>query len=276
MRVVILALAGGSNGHDDNQKAQEEYLARNLPDNFDLFWCKFEPNIAVPIQNDKFILIPGKENYSGLLEKTKVAIEWLLANKDFDFLIRTNTSNYFDHYQITKILERHQKSHYFAGGVIGKWGGRLRGTLGGIMYISGAGIYLSRNVAQHISQIDLDAYREMPDDVAIGHHVLKKYPKFTEVKRNDITDHKGFRVAPQARIKSWRKYSTTQRRFNLISEIYESQDLKRIIASLKKMNGYELQVCLQERSKRYFFLKVRILLNYHLNIFHLKRRVKSL
>ena len=180
MRVIYLALAGGSVDHDDHKNSQIATWAHNRDSNTRTIWMHGDPTLDAPkiIGNDLYI--PIDEHYENLLAKTLIATRWVIENLDFDFLIRTNTSNYFFHSLVEKLLSNYNPNSPIVAGVIASWRGEIKGTRNRYLYISGAGIYLSNFSAKILCRMNSEEYEGIPDDVAIGHWLqMNKIPFYS-------------------------------------------------------------------------------------------------
>ena len=121
------------------------------------FECTEEqnPNDLVPK-----LITESPEDWSLIGLKTTLAFKYLLDNYDFDYLFRTNTSSYLDVPTLLEYLAIKPRKNMYAG-VIGTAFGNTR-------FASGAGILLSRDIVQRISD-NSDRWKHgLVDDVAIA------------------------------------------------------------------------------------------------------------
>jgi len=274
MKIVFLALAGGGIGHEKNLTTQREFM-KPMMQEVEIFWCRFSSEITEIQVVENEILIPGVENYAGLLEKTIKAVQWLEKNIEFDFLIRTNTSNFFDITSVKRELSQFGENSS-AGGVFGKWNGPISQTNCRFKFVSGAGIFLNRKAVEIVSAIDYKLYVNDPDDVAISFELLINNTKFIPIRRNDITDHKSLFGSPQFRLKSWKNDFVTQKRFELISSIYQATDFLETFIRISKFYRFQLISCFKENPKRLLMLMFELSIYLPWNvIFFSSRRIRS-
>lgn len=248
MRVIYLALAGGSVNHDDHKISQISTWAQNLDSNARIIWMHGDPALEAPkiIGNDLYI--PIDEKYENLLAKTLVAIRWVIENLDFDFLIRTNTSNYFYHALVEKHLSNYNSNSPIVAGVIASWRGKIRGARNRYLYISGAGIYMSNYSAKILSRMNSDEYEGIPDDVAIGYWLKINKIRFYSIPRNNISDFKPIWPTPQTRVKSWNKPKLTCERMHNVHAIYTSRNSESLHENIDKFRRNEISTT--EKSKK--------------------------
>lgn len=253
MKVLYLALAGGSTDHLEHQAAQMQTWAMNSGSNAMVIWMHGDPSIHEPKMVGNDLYVPVKETYENLLLKTLTSIAWVLKNIEFDYLIRTNTSNYFFHPLVVKHLQEQSPYDKVAGGVIAKWRGTIKGVKKNYRYISGAGIFLSFSAAQILASMESKEYEGVPDDVAIGSFLDKQSVKFFKVPRNNITDFKLIWPSPQTRVKSWKNSHLTVQRMRDIHSIYTKHDFMEII----NFTNLEIERCQIEKPRRALLLRLQ-------------------
>lgn len=64
---------------------------------------------------DKFIYFPIAEHYNSIGRKTLEAFEWALANKEFDFIARVNSSTYVDKVKLLAYIQTLPDKDLLAG-----------------------------------------------------------------------------------------------------------------------------------------------------------------
>lgn len=128
----------------------------------------------VMLKNDT-IYVKGIENYiPGILVKTIKSIDYLLKNENFDYIYRTNLSSFLDLNRLYQYALNHQFDY---SGVI--WDCDK-------LWVSGAGIFLSKNACQTLINSDMLHY-DLIDDVAIGDELIKHYTIYPGT-RCDVID----------------------------------------------------------------------------------------
>lgn len=242
MKTLFLALSGGVGGHDANEAAQRETWAGHLPSTAEIFWLKGDSGVSNAQINKslKTITVPVVESYENLLPKTILAISKALEELEFDFLIRTNTSSFFSIELVEKQLTKLDQHGVYAG-VLGEYfekPTRFVKKDNPINYISGAGIWMSKDVASELATIDAADYHGLVDDVAIGNFLTGKF-KRQAVPRQNVTDFEPLKPAAHTRVKHWSKDSQTVRRMWDLEQIYESKSAAELEKKLKEFDRTE-------------------------------------
>jgi hypothetical protein len=253
VKIVYLALAGGSLDHDVHKIAQQQTWASNFEKNYVVIWMHGQPSIDKPTLIGRDLHLPVEEKYENLLQKTLLSINWIVENMDFDILVRTNTSNYFFHPLVVERFKSFSSQDLVAGGVIAQWKGVIKQSKSKHTYISGAGIYLSFASAKRLCEMNHEEFVGVPDDVAIGSYLEKKGVRFFDIARNNITDFKMIWPSPQTRVKSWKNPEVTAQRMHEIHEIYQFKGEK----ELSEFSQKEIQRCRLEESKRAILLSTQ-------------------
>lgn len=106
------------------------------------------------------LITESPEDWSLIGLKTILAFKYLLENYEFDYIFRTNTSSYLDVSTLLDYLAKKPRKSMYAG-VIGTVFGNTR-------FASGAGILLSRDLVQRISDNSGLWKHGLVDDVAIA------------------------------------------------------------------------------------------------------------
>lgn len=113
------------------------------------------------------ILLDIEESYYNCGYKLLKSLK-LIENKNFDFLLRTNSSSYIDKKLLKIFLENKPKNNFYSGVV---------GNFNGIKFASGSGFILSKDVVNLLIENENIFNHRLIDDVAVG-DVLKKFNIF--------------------------------------------------------------------------------------------------
>ena len=262
MKVLYLALAGGSTDHDNHKYSQIQSWANNLNPNHKVIWIHGDPTVKEAFRNGNDLFLPVMECYENLLAKTVLATKWVLENIEFDYLVRTNTSNYFYFPLVEQYLGRYAHKSLSAGGVIAGGRGTICGEKRNHTYISGAGIFLSHEAAKCLEVMKTNKYEGVPDDVAIGHWLRECDVDLYSIPRNDVTDYRRIKPSPQTRVKSWNHPQFTVERMLQIDEVYSSTNRDDLTTSLRKFLTFELRRAKIERRKSSMIYKTVSCLSY--------------
>lgn len=237
-RVIILALSAGGETHEGNELAQRETWAAELPSWLSVFWLKAKDSLSsVEIDSERnCIYTPGQETYGNLLQKTVFAINECLENLEFDFLIRTNTSCYFSPRAIEKKVAELGTRRFYGGKL-----GRYRG----INYVSGSGIWLSRDMASELVSITPDKYAHLVDDVAIG-DFLGRTTKLSSLDRQDVADFSPLWPSAHIRVKHAQRTNITVARMRGVHRVFSSQDGLELNRALREFDESELGIATKD------------------------------
>jgi len=112
---------------------------------------------------DQRLVFPGISGWAGILPTTLSALEYITSNFDYDFIVRTNVSSYWNVRKLVAVLNEMPKTDLFMG---------LFGTAEikdcQLNFVSGAGMIMGKDVVEKIllNRFNLDF--SYIDDVAIG------------------------------------------------------------------------------------------------------------
>jgi hypothetical protein len=246
-KVIFLLLSGGGERHDLNEVAQRETWAKTNPPWAEIFWLKADATLrSVSVDRpNRIIWIPSPENYGNLLLKTVVALRYLIEHESFSYVIRSNTSNYFVLPEVLKKLKDLPRAGLYGGqNMMHVFKGRNRPWFQRVRYISGAGIWMTRDLVLKVADVDTMKYRHLVDDVAIGAH-LKGYP-ILEVKRVNIGDFEPLAPCHSLRVKSELHAPETVRRMYEVHQVFNSPSDYVLKQRLKDFDKSEIQLLSRE------------------------------
>ena len=250
MRIALLIPAGGAASHDRNAEAQLATNFAQIPPGFIVsrVWSS-DPDSSI-VDDGVDLYIPGIEGYFEILRKSLAAIRYVSEKHNPDFIIRGNSSNYFQFAAIFDLLEPLNPSLDFYGGSIGEISADITPLNLALKYVGGSGIYLSRKTYLRLMKMDSELYENVVDDVAIGHFLRDAGVRFTPVSRNDVTDYEPVQFAPQSRIKCHSSDALTVKRFEAVAKVLNTPGrLKRNLLQLLFV-GTEIQFLAQQLNFR--------------------------
>ncbi len=143
-------------------------------------WNRFLNNRSVNVKDiNGTILTDLPEAYSLIGLKTRMVVEYLLKNYDFDFLYRTNVSSYIDLAGLLKFVQNLDTKTEVYMGVIGKEKH--------ISFASGSGYLISRPTLEKFARHFKSWDHFQIDDVALG-KIAKLHMKIEPLpmRRTDI------------------------------------------------------------------------------------------
>lgn len=131
-------------------------------------------------EKEQILYFKGKEEYiPGILYKTMKGIQFILKNFDFHYLTRTNLSSFWNLVNYKNALVKLPTERLCLGNI--GFYPQLN-----TLFMSGAGITLSKDVVEELSKNNRLLNYMLIDDVSIGHLLKKLSYDFIESQRNDI------------------------------------------------------------------------------------------
>jgi hypothetical protein len=180
MKILILSIYNDTEIYKQMKEIQISYVNKN--ENIEYYFVESNENLSEDvILNDNVIYVKGFENYMNILEKTIIALDYLInnMNKQYDFIIRTNISTLFNYKLLIEYLNSIPKNNIYFGGVLFKlaWIDYKYGisdftkklySLNDMYYFQGTCIIMSNDVVNFILQNIIQLKFNIIDDVAIG------------------------------------------------------------------------------------------------------------
>lgn len=246
----MVVISGGTEHYQRLESFQRFTWGRDTDNNFKTIWLRGSEGKDFHFDQDLSILnVPVEETFANILEKTQLGIRWVMNQWNPDFIIRTNNSSYWSREETEKVLDRLPPGGLY-GGVIGQMRHRQRMNDRLIDFISGAGIWFSRDVATLLSEAESASLRYLVDDVAIGLIAQDQFPDMIEISRCDVTDYEPVFRSAHTRVKHWSRPDVTERRLMMVDDIYRSKSVVEMEKRLRMF--YEIETPTAHRDKRGF------------------------
>mgnify|MGYP001185214993 CR=1 FL=1 len=145
------------------------YVGQSNPSNREVDYIK---------NSQDYLILNTDDSYSNIAKKTLVAFEKAIAEYDFDYIFRTNTSSYLDFKKFKKYADTNLDHLNYAGV-------NLK-VQEGDKIASGAGIFLSKKNVEILIKNKKNFDTSLPDDVAIS-RLLKEFKIFpSDIPRIDL------------------------------------------------------------------------------------------
>jgi hypothetical protein len=240
MKLIFLVIASEDSVHELDLVTQQQTWAASLPQGAKVLWLRGQEGKNFDFDG-KTLYVPCLELYGNILEKTILGVKYLFENVDFDILVRTNVSTYFN---VEKTLLELKKKRYkgdFFGGYIDKSNGGYFGVKGSQDYISGTGIFLSRSVAGKLASLDFLPYKAVPDDLAISHFLELLGIRKVRMSRNNLGSTHIFIPSYFIRAKSSAVSSLASDRMLLIDEYFKQGTFLAKLKSYIRILLFEIQ-----------------------------------
>lgn len=220
-RVIFLILLSDNPIYIRDMNAQKETWVKLSNENEKIFWVKGANVKEVTIEGS-LLLIPIQEGYDLILEKTRIAMEWCIANMEFDILVRTNTSTYWNLPRLREKTRTIESENEVFWGYLETCNSYWADTK--FNFISGAGMIFTKPAAVKIVKIQPGNYKGIPEDVAFSKFALDIGITMKPISRSNV-HHLGIYLSSvYARLKGTDNLLQAAKRMYLIDEIEKSKN----------------------------------------------------
>jgi hypothetical protein len=183
------------------------------------------------------LFVPICEEYSNILHKTIIGINYILDNFEFDILVRSNVSTYFETNRLVKELNQSVYRGSFLGGYFDKSKDKNFYNGDSFEYISGTGVYLSKDVVIELSKLDPNKYIGVSEDLAIYDFLKDKGFKTIRMARNNLFSTHFFIPTFNIRVKNTFNSKSASRRMQLVHNFFYTKSLP-----LKVLAYFKIQI----------------------------------
>lgn len=143
--------------YDKHREVWKSYM--NTSSEIDVYFIQYRDG-PQEIDGNTFWL-SGKESLQGITTKTIDSIQYFLNQKDYDFIVRTNMSSFWNFSALLNHLKTLPTENLYSG-VVGRHGNTL--------FASGSGFIMSKDVARLlVDNRHIAEHFKVIDDVDIGH-----------------------------------------------------------------------------------------------------------
>lgn len=157
MKVLMVVVSGGD---EPVYLEHKKVWRKNQHPQVTSVFIEYAPDVAEIARVDDTLLLPGIESFTGMTQKTIDSIEYLLQDTSFTHVIRTNLSSLWHYPRLLAYLSERPLNGLFEGVV---------GVLSNRPFVSGAGMYMSRDIAERLITLKEKACAyPQQDDVAIS------------------------------------------------------------------------------------------------------------
>jgi hypothetical protein len=254
MKVIFLVIASEDPVHQSDLFTQRDTWVRTIPPECKVIWLRGHEKNSFDF-DDSTLTVPCLELYGNILEKTILGVRYILETFEFDVLVRTNVSTYFNVEKTLAELRKRSYLHPFFGGYIDKTKGEYFGKLGKNDYISGTGIFLSRGAAEKLADLNFTQFRGVPDDVAISHYLELSGIQKVRMKRNNLGSTHIFIPTYYIRAKSSAVSTLASTRMRLIDQYFNQTSIRGRIDSYLQLVKLEVQAFLDHPEPKFRYLQ---------------------
>jgi hypothetical protein len=252
LKILILVVATHNGPYGEDLRVQENTLGTIKHPDVKVFWVIAGANQA-ELRNNRLYL-PIEEKFGNILMKSVLAIKYLDEKFNPDFIIRSNTSSYFNLIKVKRLCEKLIQNNFDFGGYLETYKVNSE-QQGEERFVNGSGIYLARKAINLIKEIDINHYANTPDDVAITLYLKNAGLKATEIKRNNICYHHIFVPRAHSRVKSFNNPSLTRDRMRLIHDFTITKSIVRKIRLWLNIFTNEVRNSNISKANTFYYLK---------------------
>ena len=268
LRIVYLLMAGGQSEHLRDEQTQRLTWSLRVPINSKVVWVKGSDSSSIEFRDDTLFIPINQNAPDGILNRSILAINWCLKNFDFDFIIRSNVSTFFEPKLVnTAFPNKINMAESFIGGYVESTKGNYLGVVGKNNFISGSGIFMNRAACLKIALLPISNYQSIPDDVAITAFSRIKGISVTRLARSNIGYHHYFFPAFFTRCKSSINNELASKRMTLINSYWISTNgIGRTKARLLILHLEIINIHINYKSAVEYLNRVRITLHNYILI----------
>jgi len=223
-KILYLAIASEDPIHKKDQQSQRDTFVQDLHSDSTIYWLHGSKYDSTFIE-DSHIYVDVEEEYSNILQKTIIGIQYLIEFVDFDLIIRTNVSTYFEDAKIRKMVENIDLGKNFFGGYVESCQDYFGEGQKSFNFVSGTGIFLTKSTAKSLCKMNYQDYIGIPDDVAISHFMKKNDQKITRMRRTNFSYLHILIGTTYVRLKSSVHSNLASQRFLLLYNMRSSRNL---------------------------------------------------
>jgi hypothetical protein len=213
--------------------------------------------------------VPVPESYQNILEKTILGFSWILENIDFDLLIRTNVSTYYDTSRIKDVLRRFNLDSTQIGGFIELSSYGSTDDFNGEAFVTGTGIYLTKSSVFELISMDVGQFSGAPEDLSISRYLIGKGARMISLPRVNLHSTHFLLPGFQTRLKSSEISELASLRFQSLFSFYTESTFSR--KALAFASGIKMEI--SHLHFDFFHLKFYLIRNYYIFRLNLNRLI---
>ena len=146
---------------------------------------EWNPSLPTFLSSNRATFV-SYEGFGGLIPTTVSALKYALEECNPDLIIRTNVSSYWNLKSLRNIAGQLPKSGFY-GGVPGPIPRSVTKTITTKSYASGAGIFMSPDIAELLVSKHEELDLALIDDLSIGSFMHSRKISLTSMERRDLS-----------------------------------------------------------------------------------------
>ena len=253
MKIIILIVASNNQEHEADLLCQKNTWVSNCNEKVSVIYLRGWNNDYF-YRDEDTLFVPCKEEYSLILNKTILGVDYILKNLDFDILIRSNVSTYFETHRLVRELNHPKYKQSFFGGYFDKSSQLAFGNRSSFEYVQGAGIFLSKQAAVEICKINSADFSGVFEDLVISNFLDTKGFKKIRIARNNLQSTHLFIPTFYIRTKNSANPKSASRRMCLIHEFFQAKNTMNKIVAYLKIQANEISEFHNHSEPNYLYL----------------------
>lgn len=262
MKILILVIASNQPENEADLESQKNTWVSVCNKNVSVIFLRgWEQGQYYFVKEKNVLFVPIREEYSNILSKTVLGINYILDNFEFDILVRSNVSTYFETNRLVRELNHPIYRGSFFGGYFDRSKDRKFHNGNSFEYISGTGIYLSKDAAVALSKLEPNQYIGVSEDLAIYDYLKDKGFKAIRMARNNLFSTHFFIPTFNIRVKNTFNSKSASRRMQLVHNYFYAKPLPLKVLAYFKLQMYETYEFLRHPEYPHMYLiKNRVVL----------------
>jgi len=258
MKIIILIIASKDSEHETDLLCQQKTWISNCHEDVTIIYLRgWEENYYFEDKN--VLYVPCREEYSLILTKTILGLTYINNNYNFDIIVRSNVSTYFETHQMVNELNRRKYYGSFFGGYFDQCTGNHFGIDGTFEYISGAGMFFSKDIVNDLIKLKPKLYAGVADDISISNYLFNLGKKRIRIARNNLQSTNIFIPTFYIRTKNSFDSNSASKRMVLIHEYFQKKTkVSRAISYFKIMNNEFMEFVNHPEGFRNYIAKNRV------------------
>ena len=262
MKILILIIASNDPEHEADFEIQNKTWVSKCHKDVSVMYLRGWDQAYFYFEKEKNVLfVPIPEAYSNILSKTILGIKYILDNFEFDILVRSNVSTYFETHRLVRELNHPIYCGSFFGGYFDKSKNSNFNNGNSFEYISGTGLYFSKDIATILSELDPEFYTDVFDDLAIFDFLKNKDLKLIRMARNNLFSTHLFIPTFNIRLKNSFDSKSASRRMQLVHNFFYNEDiLSKFLAYFKIQLNEQYEFLRHPEPPYMYLIKNRVVL----------------
>jgi hypothetical protein len=221
MKIVVLIIASNDMEHEKDLLCQQKTWISNCHRDVKVIFLRGW-NKKFYFEDKDVLYVPCREEYALILTKTVLGMKYIYENHNFDVLVRSNVSTYFETNRLVKELNRTRYKNSFFGGYFDQTTEKDNNVKRSSEYISGAGIFFSKDIVGDLIGLDPQEFAGIGDDFAISKYLISLGKNSLRIKRNNLQSTHIFIPTFYIRTKNSFDPNSASRRMVLIHNYFAS------------------------------------------------------